>query len=58
MLKEYSKNDVLMCNLCNHMQVRSIFEATELTFKGFELTFGDSEATFKGFVDKTQQRAI
>ena len=50
--------DSLMCNLCNRMQVRSIFGVTELTFKGFELTFCDSEATFKGFEYKTQHRAI
>ena len=39
--------DALICNLYNRIQVRSIFGVTELTFKGFELTFCDSEATFK-----------
>ena len=47
-----------MCNLCNRMQVRSIFEATELTFQAFEATFQASDASVKGFDDKTQQRAI
>ena len=64
--------DSLMCNLCNRMQVRSIFGVTELTFQGFELTFQGFELTFqgfeatfqasdasvKGFDDKTQLRAI
>ena len=50
--------DSLMCNLCNRMQVRSIFQVTELTFQGFEATFKASDASVKGFDDKTQQRAI
>ena len=31
--------DALMCNLCNRMQVRSIFQVTELTFQALEATF-------------------
>ena len=50
--------DALMCNLCNRMQVRSIFQVTELTFKGFEATFKASDASVKGFDDKTQRCAI
>ena len=50
--------DALMCNLCNRMQVRSIFQVTELTFQGFEATFKALDASVKGFDDKTQQRAI
>ena len=50
--------DSLMCNLCNRMQVRSIFQVTELTFQGFEAMFKASDASVKGFDDKTQQRAI
>ena len=43
--------DTLICNLCNRMQVRSIFQVTELTFKA-------SDASVKGFDDKTQRCAI
>lgn len=34
-----------MCNLCYRMQVGSIFEVTELKFKGFEATFKASDAS-------------
>ena len=54
----YKYFDSLMCNLCNRMQVRSIFQVTELTFQGFEATFKALDASVKGFDDKTQQRAI
>ena len=47
-----------MCNLCNRMQVSSIYGVTERKIKGFDFTVSDSDASVKAFDDKTQQRAI